>query len=232
MLKLIIATLLSLSSLTAFADNHTKDAKEITKKELIAAAEKGIKKVNNVINFDFGFNEYSVDFLIEEIEAAVKDGDTTIVIKWNSGGGSIFAGFKLIHRMLDLQHKGIKFVGVVDRMCASMCFQTLQFMNERLAYPLAIVMDHPPSGGDEVSLKEIVELLQTNVIMRMKSKGLKPITIKLYEKLILSDFFMNNITSIQLGLMDKVILPGSERKIPLRVAKKAVKKVVKKAVKK
>ena len=59
MLKLIIATLLSLSSLTAFADNHTKDAKEITKKELIAAAEKGIKKVNNVINFDFGFNEYS-----------------------------------------------------------------------------------------------------------------------------------------------------------------------------
>ena len=162
-----------------------------------------------------------VDFLIEEIEAAVKEGDTTIVIKWNSGGGSIFAGFKLIHRMLDLQHKGIKFVGVVDRMCASMCFQTLQFMNERLAYPLAIDYGSSSFRWRRSILKEIVELLQTNVIMRMKSKGLKPITIKLYEKLILSDFFMNNITSIQLGLIDKVILPGSERKIPLRASQKS-----------
>ena len=126
--------------------------------------------------------------------------------------------------MLELQAKGIKFVGVVDRMCGSMCFQTLQFMDLRLAYPLAVIMDHPPSGGEDVVLHEIVELLQANVRMKMIKKGLSPITIKLYERLILSDFFMNNSSSIALGLMDKVILPGSERKIPIKPIKKSVKK--------
>ena len=224
MLKLLIAALLSISSMTAFADGHTKEAQEITKEENKKAAEKKIVKgLNNVIPFDFAFNEYSIDFLIEEIDDAVKEGDTTIIIKWNSGGGSIFSGFKLIHKMLELQAKGIKFVGVVDRMCGSMCFQTLQFMDLRLAYPLAVIMDHPPSGGDDVVLHEIVELLQANVRMKMIKKGLSPITIKLYERLILSDFFMNNSSSIALGLMDKVILPGSERKIPIKPIKKASK---------
>ena len=225
MLKLLIAALLSISSMTAFADGHTKEAQEITKEENKKIAEKKIVKgLNNVIPFDFSFNEYSIDFLIEEINDAVKEGDTTIIIKWNSGGGSIFSGFKLIHKMLELQAKGIKFVGVVDRMCGSMCFQTLQFMDLRLAYPLAVIMDHPPSGGEDVVLHEIVELLQANVRMKMIKKGLSPITIKLYERLILSDFFMNNSSSIALGLMDKVILPGSERKIPIKPIKKSVKK--------
>ena len=233
MLKLIIAALLSLSSLTAFADGHTKEAQEITKEELKKQAEKKIVKgLNNVIPFDFAFNEYSIDFLLEEINDAVNEGDTTIIIKWNSGGGSIFSGFKLIHRMLELQAKGVRFVGVVDRMCGSMCFQTLQFMDVRLSYPLAMIMDHPPSGGDDIVLQEIVELLKANVRMRMIKKGVSPIAIKLYERLILADFFMNHSTSIPLGLLDKVILPGSERLIPIKPIKKAVKKVVKKAVKK
>ena len=229
MLKLIIATLLSLSSLTAFADGHTKEAQEITKEELKKEAKKKIVKgLNNVIPFDFAFNEYSIDFLLEEIEDAVNEGDKTIIIKWNSGGGSIFAGFRLIHKIIELQQKDIKFIGVVDRMCGSMCFQTLQFMDIRLAYPLAMIMDHPASGGDEVVLREISELLEANVIMRLKVKGLSPIAIKLYERLILSDFFMNTSTAIPLGLLDKVIIPGSERKIPIKPAKKAVKKPVKK----
>ena len=229
MLKLIIAALLSLSSLTAFADGHTKEAQEITKEEQKKAAEKGIVKgPNNVIPFDFSFNEFSIDFLLEEIQDAVNEGDKTIIIKWNSGGGSIFAGFKLIHKILELQEKGVKFVGVVDRLCGSMCFQTLQFMDVRLAYPLAMIMDHPSSGGEDVVLHEISELLMSNVRMRMVKKGLSPIAIKLYERLILSNFFMNNSTSIQLGLMDKVILPGSERLIPVKPIKKEVKKAVKK----
>ena len=229
MLKLLIAALLSISSMTAFADGHTKEAQEITKEELKKHAKKNIVKgLNNVIPFDSSFNEYAVDFLIEEINDAVNEGDTTIIIKWNSGGGSIFAGFRLIHKMLELQAKGIKFVGVVDRMCGSMCFQTLQFMDVRLSYPLAMIMDHPPSGGEDAVLKEIVELLQANVRMRMVKKGVSPIAIKLYERLILSDFFMNHSTSIPLGLMDKVILPGSERKIPIKPIKKEVKKAVKK----
>ena len=37
MLKLIMVAILSLSSLTAFADHHTKDAQEITKAEKKAA---------------------------------------------------------------------------------------------------------------------------------------------------------------------------------------------------
>ena len=225
MLKLLIAALLSISSMTAFADGHTKEAQEITKEELKKQAKKNIVKgLNNVIPFDSSFNEYSIDFLIEEINDAVNEGDTTIIIKWNSGGGSIFSGFRLIHKMIELQAKGIKFVGVVDRMCGSMCFQTLQFMDVKLAYPLAVIMDHPASGGDDVVLQELSELLQANVRMVMIKKGLSPVTIKLYERLTLSDFFMNNATSIPLGLMDKVILPGSERKIPVKPIKKSVKK--------
>ena len=40
MLKLLIAALLSISSMTAFADGHTKEAQEITKEENKKIAEK------------------------------------------------------------------------------------------------------------------------------------------------------------------------------------------------
>ena len=230
MLKLIIAALLSLSSITAFADNHTKDAKKITQEEKVAKAKREIVKgANNVIPFSFEFTGYTVDALIEEINAAVKDGDHTIVIKFDSGGGSIFAGYKLIHRIIQLQSQGIKFVGVVDRLCASMCFMTYQFMDHRLAYPLAIIMDHPASGGPDHILKEISEILVANVHRQLKAAKISDITIKLYDALVLNDFYMNVKTAKDLGLIEMVILPGKEGLIKVR---KEVKKPVKKSVKK
>ena len=223
MLKLIIAALLSLSSLTAFADHHTEDAQEITKQE---KANHNVKSAGNVIIFDDGFSEYTIRALIKKIDAAVEKGDKKIIIKLNSGGGSIFAGFKLIHRMLELQAQGIKFVGVVDRFCASMCFQSLQFMDVRLGYPFSMLLDHPASGGAQSTLSEISELLNINVINRLKAKGLSPIAIKLYKLAITTDFMFNVRTSIALGLLDKMILPGAEKNIIVKAPK--VKKPVKK----
>ena len=230
MLKLIMATILSLSSLTAFADGHTKDAQRITEQEKIAKVKKQrINELRNVISFPFEFSEYSVDYLIGEINAAVKEGDKKIIIKFDSGGGSVFAGFKLIHRILELQKKGVEFVGVVDRACMSMCFMTYQFMDVRLAYPLAILMDHPASGGADHILSELTEILRGNVRQRLVNAKNSLVAIKMYELLVLNDFYMNVLTAKQLGLLDMVVIPGDERKL---LVKKAPKKEVKKPVKK
>ena len=229
MLKLIMVAILSLSSLTAFADHHTKDAQEITKAEKKAVAEKSIKKIGNVIPFSHEFNGWTIDALIKEIEKSVKAGDKKIIIKFDSGGGSIFAGFRLIHKIIELQGKGIQFIGVVDRLCASMCFMTYQYMDVRLAYPLAILMDHPASGGPDHILKEISEELRSQVLRRLREAKLSPVAIKMYELLVLNDFYMNIRTAKALGLLQLVIKPGMEHTIKV---KPEVKKPVKKAIKK
>ena len=177
-------------------------------------------EIHNVIEFDGAFNEASVDALIEEIQDSVDLDEKEIRIKFNSPGGSIFAGFKLLNKISVWQGKGFKFIGIVDRGCMSMCFMTLQHLDVRLAYKYAMLLDHPASGGiNKRDLREISEILNEKVLERLKAKGLSKIAIKQYQLLVLDEFFMNSRTALALGLIDKIINPGEENVSKIKVSK-------------
>ena len=117
-------------------------------------------ELTNVIEFNDEFSEGSIASLLSEIEDSVDLDEKVIRIKFNSPGGNIIAGFKLINELTRLQAKGFKFIGIVDRICMSMCFMTLQHLDERLMYKYGLLLDHPASGGDNSAhLDEISELL-------------------------------------------------------------------------
>ena len=166
-----------------------------------------------LIEFEGAFDEISVHNTIEEMEEAIELGSKLIVIKWNSPGGSILAGFKLINAIRKHQAKGIKFRGVVDRICASMCFMTLQHMDERVSYEYGLLLDHEPRGGNSgAQLLEIAELLKALVVKKLKARGVSELAIKLYKLRVADTFLMNTKTALMLGLLDRVILPGEEVK--------------------
>ena len=180
------------------------------------------KKVKPIIVFDEEYNYFSIKRLIKKIDRAVKFGHKDIVLKFNSGGGSIIAGNELLHNILKHQSKGVKFTGLVEEYCMSMCFITFQFMDVRLMQPLAVLLDHPASGGQKSDLIEISEILNAMIYDRLKKKGVSEATFKLYKLMVSNEFLINSKTALLLGLTDRVIMPGSEL-LP------AVKKNVKKA---
>ena len=177
-------------------------------------------EINNVIEFNDEFSEGTVDVLLEEIQDSIDLDEKEIRIKFNSPGGSIFAGFKLLNKITAWQAKGFKFIGIVDRVCMSMCFMTLQHLDVRLAYKYAMLLDHPASGGSSQSaLAEISEILSEKVVQRMKVKGLSKIAIKQYKLLVMDEFLMNSRTALALGLVDKIINPGEENVSKVKTVK-------------
>ena len=225
-MKLFIALIFTVLSFGAMAEPSRKPGKEVK------APNVHTNKLRGWIEFTDEFNEATIEALIYEMEDALGEGDKEIVIKLESGGGSIFAGFKLINFITRHQSKGIKFRGIVGRFCASMCFMTLQHLDKREAYPYAIILDHPSSGGsDKANLVQISELLQEIIIKKMVAKGLSPLAIKLYQLNAQRDFMINTTLAIELGLLDKVIQPGKEyakKKEPKKSHKRAEKKEIKK----
>ena len=168
-------------------------------------------EITSIIEFNEEFNEDSITVLLSEIEDSVDEGDKVISIKLNSPGGSIFAGIKLINKLAKYQRQGIKFRGIVDRYCMSMCFVTLQLLDERLIYKYGMLLDHAASGGsNQASLIEISELFNDMIYARLKAKGLSATAIKQYKLLVANEFLMNSKTALALGLVDRVINPGEE----------------------
>ena len=206
-----IIRLAMLITITLFAFNTNAEARQ-------PAVEKN--EIHNVIEFDDEFNEDSITVLLSEIEDSVDLDEKVIRVKFNSHGGSILAGFRLINEITRLQTRGFKFVGIVDRVCMSMCFMTLQHMDERLIYKYGLLLDHPASGGNnKAHLDEISELVSQKVIARLKAKGLSDIAIRQYKILVKTEFLMNSKTALALGLVDKVINPGEENVSKNKVSK-------------
>ena len=77
-------------------------------------------------------------------------------------------------------------------------------------------MDHPASGGPDHILREITEVLRGQVLLRLKEAKVSPVAIKMYELLVLNDFYMNIHTAKALGLLQLVIKPGMEKNIKVK----------------
>ena len=168
--------------------------------------------LEKVIEFEGQFAPLEIDFIIEDIQDSIDEGDKRIILGLNSPGGNVLAGFKLIHRIQFWQRQGIKFTGVVRELCASMCFVTLQYLDERQAYPLSMLLDHSSSGGMPADHLQINEAVNDKIYAQMRKAGKSEITIKLYKLMVANEFFMNAETAKSLGLLDKIIIPGQEIK--------------------
>lgn len=194
--------LIALIAITGFGFNANAESKKPNVEK---------NEITNVIEFNEEFNEDSIEVLLSEIEDSVDEGDKLVSIKLNSPGGSIFAGIKLINKLAKYQSKGIKFRGIVGRYCMSMCFVTLQVLDERLIYKYGMLLDHPASGGNnQGALIEISELFNEMIYARLRKKGLSEVAIKQYKLLVANEFLMNSKTALALGLVDRVINPGEE----------------------
>ena len=124
----------------------------------------------------------------------------------NSGGGSVFAGNKLIHEIMRKQSEGYKVRGIVTGACMSMCFITLQYLDVRTAYPLAWIMDHDASGTERRDHIEAV-----SGIHKKKVRSKLKIDHKIYDRMVAAELLMDSPTALKFGLLDKILMPGQEK---------------------
>ena len=190
--------------------------KKLTKLERAAKEKKRIAEyAKNGIPFREYFNSRSITRLIKNIDevAKLKKKGEYINILLDSGGGAVFAGIRLIHSIQKHQFKGLKFRGVVENFCASMCFVTLQALDERVSYPFALIMDHRASGGAEHVLQEISDIFEDMTYRRLK------INKELYIMAVWSEVWLGHKKSIPFGLLDRMILPGQSFELPVKKVK-------------
>ena len=184
---------------------------EVSAHEIVIEKTKEVvKDTQHSIPFRDEFTWQNIEDLIELIDEEVKTHKPghTINLLLDSGGGSVFAGINLIHKIMALQEKGYKFRGVVENLCASMCFVTLQTLDERTAYPYAMIMDHRPSGGSEHVLQEIVEVFKPLIDSKLK------VDVELYNMAVFSEVWLGTKKAIRWGLLDRIINPGKPFVLP------------------
>ena len=153
------------------------------------------------------YNDASVNKVIEDIDKAFKGKPKgfTLDLYLNSPGGEVFAGNRLIHSIMRAQSAGYKVRGIVTGQCMSMCFITLQYLDNRVAYPHAWIMDHDVSGGDnKVALNAVSEVHRAVVAGRLK------VNKDLYRSLVHRELWMSTRTAIAYGVLDGIVIPGKE----------------------
>ena len=111
----------------------------------------------NAASLNGGVNNLNVDLLISQLmldDAITPEGEP-LIIELNSGGGSVFAGFVLMNKMVSIQQSGREIHAIVTGLCASMCFTILQAADKRFAYPLGLLMQHGVSGGGRRAMEAL-----------------------------------------------------------------------------
>lgn len=101
--------------------------------------------------------------VINKIDSLVRDGETRIMLRLNSWGGSIFSGLDFIQKIEEHQKAGVHFTCVVDTQAMSMAFVILQAAcDHRLMTKRSVLLAHNgrmATGGTADELKEIAEVL-------------------------------------------------------------------------
>ena len=169
------------------------------------------------------FNKYQVDSWIEEIDSALegKPKGYQLDIYLDSPGGEVFAGNRLIHSIMRAQSKGYKIRGIAVGQCMSMCFVTLQYLDNRVAYPHAWLLDHDVQGTDHQGAINAVSEMHRHQI----AKRLKNIDPEAYRLLVHRELWLSPRLAIKFGLLDGIVFPGFESPNkpelkPLKPAKK------------
>jgi ATP-dependent protease ClpP protease subunit len=133
--------------------------------------------------------------------------DVNIVL--DSPGGSVFAGYKFIETVRALQKDGRKINGIVNGICASMCFVILQTLDNRHSTLNSLIMQHNPSGGGEEPLNGIKRITQ-----KMESTRIG-IDQRIWSEMVDGDVWFTAEEAKKFNVIDKVVL------LPVKKYKKA-----------
>lgn len=142
------------------------------------------------------------DYFVEEMYWH-KRNMRKIVVKINSPGGQVFAGFSMIDAIIECE-ADTHIVG----MAASMAGIISQFGVVRMCNDFALFMAHPPSGGKSQSEMKVTELLRERLGDCLKKKT--KLTSAEVEKMMngTEDVWLDSSEMSNKGIVDKVIVTG------------------------
>jgi ATP-dependent protease ClpP protease subunit len=173
----------------------------------------------NSVPFNDSFNSRSVTRAIEKLKHL--DGikylaDKPIYLVLNSGGGSITAGLRLINFVKGMTRK----VNTISHFSASMAFETVEQLGDRLAFESSILMSHKARGGVygeypgqldsrlTVNKREL-DIMEKAVVNRTKGKH----TLKSYRNLIENEYWCVSEDCIKQGFLDNIIVSSCDKSL-------------------
>lgn len=163
----------------------------------------GARKEANVVNFTGTVMGYNMNKTAQSLLELHQDlpKETNIVLKVNSPGGRVFAGFVLMNTMKAIQGEGRKIEVRVTGLCASMCFSFLQQADIRTMYPYSLIMQHKvsPTGKGARSLDALIEKVEADRI------GLKSEYWALISE---ANIYVGPAEAVKLNLIDSVATPS------------------------
>lgn len=172
------------------------------------------------ITFATDVSAASVKVAIELIDAANDGGAETIVIEFDTPGGSVMAGQRLAKA---IERSKAPVVCVVDGMAASMGFYLLQSCDTRVMTKRSILMAHEPAistqvSGKEYAYEEIAEVLRKiNRAMAEHIAGRLGMSVEAFmARIANTEWWMNWDEALKVNAVDFVILNIDEVLVPLR----------------
>lgn len=182
------------------------------------AAESVILTKDNTIAINDAFDGHSVAQIAKQARELDSRTDSTdpIYLVINSPGGSIDDGLELISNLSGLRRP----VKTISLFSASMGFQTVQALNERLVTSNGTLMSHRASGGFygqfpgslgtryNYYLKRVMRM-DANAVKRSNGK----LTDKTYATLIQDEYWCDGQDCIDQGFADKIVTPSCDKSL-------------------
>lgn len=159
------------------------------------------------------FNDVVTDESVSQLQLKLMEmsnklpDDKEIILVLNTPGGSVTAGLTLIDNMKAVPQK----VKTLTIFAASMGFQIVQNMDERMIIPSGVLMSHRAAGGMEGEIggdfdvrynavKRQIEYMDTIASRRMK------MSLEDYHKLIADEYWVHGFESVDDRAADKLVL--------------------------
>jgi len=137
-----------------------------------------MRKINTDLS-DY-IDSYSITALIDEFDAVKEDSE----ISWNSFGGSVYAGQKLIEY---LNSKENSITANVSGIVASMGAVLLPFFDKVIGSKQADVMIHSATGGAKQTLKHSNQFLYEALAKKIDEVKFKEVTGKELKKVMIAE---------------------------------------------
>ena len=208
-LALLTAALVSMTSIAEGVKGSKPALASLANTEIVLSENNTI-----ILNKSFSFKSVAeTSQRAKELDAALPSNERVILVM-DSPGGSIDAGLELIENLSSLNRP----VTTLSLFSASMGFQAVQGLGERLLVANGTLMSHKASGGFDGEFpgqldsrynyyKKRVLRLDQQVVNRTNGKH----TLKSYQDLVENEFWCDGEDCVKQGLADRVVKASCDK---------------------